>query len=160
MKATTSEGCLWMKLRDLYNAEQQLIKALPKMAKAATSWKIAPVGLRGAFSNKPKGTPGGLKQIFQALGESMKVRNARAWKESSRRAPRCSLKVTRELEGTRRSFRQHSELSTTRLRATGQYMPMRRLSGETEAANPGWSWTLNEEKETDQKLTDLSESNK
>jgi ferritin-like metal-binding protein YciE len=54
-------------LRDLYNAESQLIKALPKMAKAATNEQ-----LRGGFEEHLEQTRGHaerLEQIFQALGE-------------------------------------------------------------------------------------------
>jgi ferritin-like metal-binding protein YciE len=37
MKTKTLKDVYVGELRDLYNAEQQLIKAIPKMAKAATS---------------------------------------------------------------------------------------------------------------------------
>jgi len=55
-------------LRDIYNAEKQLTKALPKMAKAATSEE-----LRDGFTEHLEQTNGHverLEQIFEALGES------------------------------------------------------------------------------------------
>src|SRR6478672_1992711 len=57
-------------LADVYNAENQLLKALPKMAKAAQSEE-----LRDAFENHLKETRGQIKRIEQAvrvLGESLK----------------------------------------------------------------------------------------
>jgi ferritin-like metal-binding protein YciE len=54
-------------LRDLYNAENQLIKALPKMAKAASN-----ESLRAAFEEHLEVTRGQverLTQIFEELGE-------------------------------------------------------------------------------------------
>jgi ferritin-like metal-binding protein YciE len=57
-------------LKDLYSAENQLVKALPKMAKAATSDK-----LRQGFEQHLEQTKGHvqrLEQIFESLGESPK----------------------------------------------------------------------------------------
>ena len=54
-------------VRDLYNAEKQLVKALPKMAKAATSDE-----LREAFESHLEETEnqvGRLEQAFKLLGE-------------------------------------------------------------------------------------------
>jgi ferritin-like metal-binding protein YciE len=54
-------------LRDMYSAEKQLTKALPKMAKAATSEE-----LRDDFTEHLEQTRGHverLEQIFEALGE-------------------------------------------------------------------------------------------
>ena len=54
-------------LKDLYSAENQLVKALPKMAKAATSDK-----LRQGFEEHLEQTKGHvqrLEQIFESLGE-------------------------------------------------------------------------------------------
>src|SRR6202022_3587954 len=57
-------------LKDLYNAESQLVKALPKMAKAASSDE-----LRRGFEDHLEQTKNHvqrLEKIFQALGESPK----------------------------------------------------------------------------------------
>ena len=57
-------------LKDLYNAENQLVKALPKMAKAASTNE-----LRQGFEEHLEQTKGHvqmLEKIFQALGESPK----------------------------------------------------------------------------------------
>ena len=65
-------------LKDLYNAENQLVKALPKMAKAATS-----PDLRAGFEEhleQTKDHVSRLETIFEKLGESPKERSAREWK--------------------------------------------------------------------------------
>jgi ferritin-like metal-binding protein YciE len=64
---TTMEELFVDELRDLYNAEKQLIKALPKMAKAASSEH-----LRAAFEEHLQQTQGQvqrLEEIFENLGE-------------------------------------------------------------------------------------------
>src|SRR3954468_705095 len=57
-------------LREAYDAEKQLVKALPKMAKAATSTE-----LRQAFVDHLEETNGHvtkLEQVFEGLGEKAK----------------------------------------------------------------------------------------
>ena len=54
-------------LRDLYSAENQLIKALPKMAKGAKSPELK--SLFTTHLEETKGQAERLKQIFQTLGE-------------------------------------------------------------------------------------------
>src|SRR4051812_11465236 len=55
---------LILKLDSLYDIEQQLIKALPKMAKAASDEK-----LREAFSNHLEETKGHAQRLEEALGK-------------------------------------------------------------------------------------------
>jgi ferritin-like metal-binding protein YciE len=62
-------------LRDLYDAENQLIKALPKMAEASTSEK-----LRQGFKEHLEQTRGHaqrIEQIFDRLGEKAKGRKCK-----------------------------------------------------------------------------------
>jgi ferritin-like metal-binding protein YciE len=63
-------------LKDLYNAEHQLLKALPKMAKAATSRQLAQ-----AFESHLKETKGQverLEQVFAGLDASPKGKKCKA----------------------------------------------------------------------------------
>ena len=65
-------------LRDLYSAENQLLKALPKMAKGASSPE-----LKDAFEQHLEQTEGHverLEQLFQQLGENPKGKTCRAMK--------------------------------------------------------------------------------
>ena len=87
-------------LKDIYNAENQLVKALPKLAKAAASDE-----LRQGFEEhleQTKGHVARLEQIFEALEESPKGKKCAGMEglveEGSevieggpgRRRPRCS----------------------------------------------------------------------
>jgi len=63
-------------LADIYNAEQQLTKALPKMARAAQSDE-----LRMAFEEHLEQTQeqiSRLNQVFQSLGETLKRKTCKA----------------------------------------------------------------------------------
>ena len=65
-------------LRDLYNAENQLVKALPKMAKGASSEE-----LKQAFEDHLEQTEGHverLEEIFKGLDESPKGKTCKAMK--------------------------------------------------------------------------------
>jgi ferritin-like metal-binding protein YciE len=68
MSVANIEELLISELKDIYSAEKQITKALPKMAKAATS-----PALRAAFESHLEETNGQierLEQIFEALGKS------------------------------------------------------------------------------------------
>ncbi len=68
MAVANLEELLISELKDLYSAEKQITKALPKMAKAATSPE-----LKAAFESHLKETNGHverLDQIFETLGKS------------------------------------------------------------------------------------------
>lgn len=65
-------------LRDLYNAEGQLVKALPKMAKAASSDE-----LKEAFEKHLEQTKGHmerLEEVFEEIGEKTKGKTCHAMK--------------------------------------------------------------------------------
>ena len=65
-------------LRDLYDAEHQLIKALPKMAQGASSDE-----LRQGFEEHLEQTKGHARRIEQILSSSAKrpkARSAKLWK--------------------------------------------------------------------------------
>src|SRR6476660_521313 len=65
-------------LRDLYNAENQLVKALPKMAKGASSPE-----LKDAFDQHLEQTKGHverLEQLFEQLGDNPKGKTCHAMK--------------------------------------------------------------------------------
>src|SRR5437868_121901 len=74
LKRTTNEECectetalknLFVdQLKDLFNAENQLVKALPKMAKAANSPK-----LKSAFSEHLKVTEGHVNRLEEILND-------------------------------------------------------------------------------------------
>ena len=78
MKLKTLEQLYISGLRDLYSAENQLLKALPNMAKGASSPE-----LKDAFEKHLEQTKGHverLEEIFEQLGESPKGKTCRAMK--------------------------------------------------------------------------------
>jgi ferritin-like metal-binding protein YciE len=75
-KLTSPRDLLVEELKDLYSAENQLLKALPKMAKAATSDDLV-----SAFETHYEQTQGHverLDKIGKQLGESMKGKKCKA----------------------------------------------------------------------------------
>ena len=71
-------------LKDLYSAETQLVKALPKMANAASS-----EDLREGFEEhlgQTKEHVARLEKVLKALGRVRRARNAKAWRVLSRKA--------------------------------------------------------------------------
>ncbi len=77
-KITTLEDLLVEELRDLLDAENQLTRALPKMAKAATSPE-----LKAAFQEHlevTKGHVNRLEQVFEQIGKPAKGKKCEAMK--------------------------------------------------------------------------------
>ena len=78
MKLDTLQKLYTNELRDLYSAENQLVKALPKMAKAASSEE-----LKNAFEKHLEQTKSHverLEQVFEELDEKPKGKTCRAMK--------------------------------------------------------------------------------
>jgi ferritin-like metal-binding protein YciE len=76
MKVESLRDLYLEQLKDLYNAEHQLIKALPRMAKAASSEK-----LRSAFEEhleKTKGHAERIETIFEQMGEKIESKKCKA----------------------------------------------------------------------------------
>jgi ferritin-like metal-binding protein YciE len=78
MKLDTLQKLYTDELRDLYNAETQLLKALPKMAKGASSQE-----LKDAFEKHLEQTKTHverLEEVFEELGEKPRGKTCRAMK--------------------------------------------------------------------------------
>jgi ferritin-like metal-binding protein YciE len=76
MQLNSLEDLLVNELKDLYSAEKQLIKALPKMAKAANS-----KGLQNGFTKHLKQTEthvSRLEKVFEELGVSPRGKKCKA----------------------------------------------------------------------------------
>lgn len=155
MKMKTLHDLFVHELRDIYNAEKQLIKALPKMAKAASSEE-----LKAGFEEHLEQTKGQLErldEIFSSL-------------EVSSRGPRCAAMEGLIEEGAdmidenaEDSVRdaglivaaqkvEHYEIA-----GYGSLVTFARMLGYSDAEKL-LQETLEEEKETDRRLTELAES--
>jgi len=141
-------------LKDLYNAENQLVKALPKMAKAANSDE-----LRNGFEEHLEQTKGHvqrLEQIFEMLGESPKGKKCKGMEGLIEEG---SEMIEEDFEGSVRDAGligaaqrvEHYEIA-----GYGTVKAFAETLGETEHVSL-IKQTLQEEKETDEKLTELAE---
>jgi ferritin-like metal-binding protein YciE len=141
-------------LRDLYNSEQQLIKALPKMAKAANSDELRKGIEEHLEQTRQHATR--LEQILSALGEPVKGKKC---KGMAGIVAEGGEMLSEDFEGALMDAAlisaaqrvEHYEIA-----AYGAVHAYAELMGESEAASL-LQRTLEEEKETDQKLTELSE---
>jgi len=142
-------------LQDLYDAENQIIKALPKMVQAASSDE-----LREAFEEHLEQTrthAQRLEQIFEAMGQKTKSRKCKGMegviKEGSEIVKEDLDDAVMDAALISAAQRvEHYEMAgygTVRTWAT--------LLQEEEAVSL-LEQTLSEEKETDQKLTELAEN--
>jgi len=141
-------------LRDLYNAENQILKALPKMAKAASSEE-----LKAAFTEhleQTKGQVARLETIFEKIGKSPKGKTCKAMEGLVEESEEL-LKEDAEPEvldaGLIASAQrvEHYEIA-----GYGTVRTYARLLNEAEAARL-LQETLDEEGETDKKLSQLAE---
>jgi ferritin-like metal-binding protein YciE len=141
-------------LKDLYSAENQLVKALPRMAKAANS-----DALREGFEEhleQTKGHVARLEQVFEALDESPKGKKCAGMEGLIKEG---SEVMEEDFEGAVRDAAligaaqrvEHYEIA-----AYGTVLAFAEQLGESEHVSL-LKETLEEEKQTDEKLTSLSE---
>jgi len=141
-------------LKDLYSAENQLVKALPKMAKAAENRE-----LRTAFEEHLEQTRehvNRLEKVFEELDESPKGRKCQGMEgliEEGTEMMDEDLEPE-ELDAGLIAKAQHIE--HYEIAGYGCVRTYANLLGDTEAASL-LEQTLEEEKETDSKLTELAE---
>jgi ferritin-like metal-binding protein YciE len=141
-------------LKDLYSAENQLVKALPKMAKAASSDE-----LREGFEKHLEQTRGHvrrLEKIFQALGESPKGKTCKGMQglieegsEATEEDYNGSVMDAALIGAAQRV--EHYEIA-----GYGTVRSMAETLGESNHVAL-LEKTLEDEKETDEKLTELAE---
>lgn len=153
-KITTMEELLYDELRDLYDAEKQLTKALPKMARAAASDP-----LRDAFEGHLQQTETHverLERIFEAAGEKPTGKKCAAMagliKEGDEIVESTGEDAVRDAGLIMAAQKvEHYEVA-----AYGSARAHAELLGEQEAVSL-LEETLNEEKEANEKLNELAE---
>lgn len=155
MKLESLEDLLVSELKDLYSAENQLLKALPKMAKAATSKE-----LKNGFEKHLKQTEGHverLEKIFKELEASPRGKKCKAMEglieegaEVIQEDAEPEVKDAALIAAAQRV--EHYEIA-----GYGCVRTYAELLGNTKAAKL-LQQTLNEESQTDQSLTKLATS--
>jgi len=142
-------------LRDLYNAEKQLVKALPKMAKKATD-----EDLKQAFTTHLEETKGHverLEEIFEGLGKRASGKTCKAMKglveegEEAMEEDATPEVLDAALIAAAQRV-EHYEIA-----GYGTVRSYAKLLGNNAAAKL-LQQTLDEEGNTDKKLTQLAES--
>lgn len=153
MASDTFHGLFIEELKDIYNAENQLTKALPKMAKAAVNER-----LKDGFTRHLEETKGHverLEQAFKLLGEPVKGKTCKAMKglieegEEAIQESDAGLVRDAQLIGAAQRV-EHYEIA-----AYGTAVAMAKLMGHDDVAAL-LDETLQEEGATDKKLTDVS----
>jgi ferritin-like metal-binding protein YciE len=141
-------------LKDLYNAENQLVKALPKMAKAASAPR-----LRQGFEDhlaQTKGHVERLEEIFKLIRESPKGKKCKAMEGLIEEGSEITEEdfegavLDAGLIGAAQRV-EHYEMA-----AYGTVVAFAKVLGESKHASL-LEQTLAEEKAADEKLTRLSE---
>lgn len=155
MKANSLRELYVEQLKDLYDAEQQLIKALPKLAEASSSDE-----LRNAFEEHLDQTgqhAQRIEQIFEGMGQKAKAQKCKGMeglvKEGS------EILKEEDIDGEVKDAAliaaaqrvEHYEIA-----GYGTVRTYANLLGEDEAANL-LQQTLDEEKEADQTLNEIAE---
>jgi ferritin-like metal-binding protein YciE len=141
-------------LRDIYDAEKQLIKALPEMAEAATSDE-----LRSGFEKhleQTKEHARRLEQIFSGLGEKPTGKKCKAMQGL---VAEGSEMIEEDFEGEVKDaglISAAQRVEHYEIAAYGTVRNFASLLGEQNAVSL-LEKTLNEEKETDERLTELSD---
>lgn len=155
MKLNTLEDLFVHELKDLYSAENQLVKALPKMAKASSNQE-----LKGGFEGHLKQTKehvARLERIAEQLGKKLAGHKCKAMEglveEGAELIGEDAEDAVRDagLIGAAQRV-EHYEMA-----GYGTARALAKQLGHNDIAKI-LGQTLQEEKETDEKLTELAES--
>jgi ferritin-like metal-binding protein YciE len=154
MKMASLKELFLEELKDLYSAEKQLIKALPKMAKAATAEDLQ----QGFLDHleQTKGHAERLERVFELLDEKPRAKKCKAMeglieegKELMAEDAEPEVMDAGLIAAAQRV--EHYEIA-----GYGCVRTYAELLGETDARDL-LQQTLNEEADTDKKLTKLAE---
>jgi ferritin-like metal-binding protein YciE len=138
-------------LKDLYDAEKQLTKALPKMAKAAEHEE-----LKEALETHLEETQGQIKRlekVFELFDEQPKGKKCKAMEGLIEEGK----DLIQEEEGDAAMICAAQKIEHYEIASYGSLISWARLLGEDEAADL-LEETLGEEEQADEKLTDVAES--
>jgi len=155
MKLDTLEKLYVEELRDIYNAENQLLKALPKMAKGASS-----PDLKDAFETHLRQTETHverLEQIFSELDESPKGKTCHGMKGLIEEGSEILKEDGEESVLDAGIIVAAQKVEHYEMAAYGSVRTFARLLGQEKAAEL-LQTTLDEESETNESLNQLAET--
>jgi ferritin-like metal-binding protein YciE len=140
-------------LRDIYHAEKQLVKALPKMAKKAKSDK-----LRQAFEHhldQTKGHVDRLEQVFEKLDTRPRAKRCEAMEGLIEEAEELMEEIGTPEVLDAALIAAAQKVEHYEIASYGTLHALAEELGQNEVANL-LKQTLNEEKEADQKLNQIA----
>jgi len=155
MKLDSLQKLYLEELRDLYSAENQILKALPKMAKAASTPQ-----LQAAFQEhleQTKGQVERLEQIFEALGKSPKGKTCAAMEGLVKEGEELMSQKAEPAVLDAGLIAAAQRVEHYEMAGYGTVRSYARLLKDEESARL-LQQTLEEEEQTDKKLTRLAES--
>jgi ferritin-like metal-binding protein YciE len=155
MSLDTLEKLYMNELRDLYSAENQLLKALPKMAKGASS-----PDLKDAFQKHLEQTKGHverLEELFEQLDESPKGKTCQAMKGLIEEGSEILKEEGEESVRDAGMIVAAQKVEHYEIASYGSVRTFANLLGQDEAARLLQS-TLDEESETNEILNRLAET--
>ena len=141
-------------LRDIYDAEKQLVKALPKMVEASTSEE-----LREGFAEHLEQTKGHVERLEQIFGELREKSTGKKCKGMQGLVNEGSEIINEDFENEAKDaglIAAAQRVEHYEIAAYGTVRTYATILGEQNAVAL-LERTLEEEKETDQKLTELAE---
>jgi ferritin-like metal-binding protein YciE len=154
MKLDSLQKLYLEELRDIHNAENQLLKALPKMAKAANSEE-----LKQALEDHLEETQGHverLDEIFEGLGESAKGKTCQAMKGLIEEGSEILSEKGEESVLDAGIIAAAQKVEHYEMATYGTLRTWANLLGQDEAAEL-LQETLDEEGDADQRLNELAE---
>ena len=154
MKMESLQELFVKELQDLYSAENQIAEALPKMAKAASSGE-----LKAGFEqhlDQTKGQVKRLEQIFEQLGTSAKGDKCKGMEGLLKEGEELMDEDAEPEVLDAGLIAAAQKVEHYEIASYGTVRTYANLLGMSKAANL-LEQTLNEEKETDSKLTDIAE---
>lgn len=147
---------LWVdELKDLYHAEHQILKALPKMVKAAVD-----EDLKTAFEEHLEQTRGHverLEQVFEQIDEAPKGKRCKGMEGIIAEGKEMLEMDLPEPVGDAALIAAAQRVEHYEIAAYGTVRTYAEILGESDAVAL-LEETLNEEKETDERLTGIAES--
>jgi ferritin-like metal-binding protein YciE len=153
MAVKSVNDLLLEELRDVYHAEKQLVKALPKMAKKAKSDK-----LRQAIEHhleETKGQVDRLEQVFEKLDTRSRAKRCEAMEGLIEEAEEAMDEITTPEVLDAAMIAAAQKVEHYEIASYGSARALAEALGHNEVARL-LEQTLDEEKQADQKLNDIA----
>ena len=151
----TLDELLAEELKDIYSAEKQLLRALPKMAKKASAPELKTALQEHAEMTQRQIER--LEDVFEALGKPAKAKTCKAMQGLIEEATEIMEEDASDAVLDAGIIAAAQKVEHYEIASYGTVRTWARLCGEEEAASL-LQETLDEESQTDERLTELAES--